>query len=331
VTTFRKLLAIAVLAGSAAACAAAGGPTTTMPGLTTLPPVATAPVVTAAPTLPHPIPAGLCESYADPLVTGTVSTPDLDETSGIAASRNHPGVLWMHNDSGGGSFVYAVDRTGAYLGRFELDVAAFDWEDMAIGPGPDPSTDYLYLGDIGDNLHIRNSITVYRVAEPDPAVGGGTIATVARFDLTYPEPGYDAEAMAVDPVTGDILIVTKPGSGGDALILRAPAAGLADGATTALLPVATFPLDSGIFVTGADIDRTGAAILFRGYNQVWLWARADLDFTRTFDAEPCRTPSTAEVQGEAIGFDPEGFSYFTVSEGTNPDINLVQSRLEPVG
>ncbi len=55
-------------------------------------------------------------------------------------------------------------------------------------------------------------------------------------------------------------------------------------------------------VTAADIDHTGAAIVFRGYNEVWLWPRTDLELTETFAAQPCRTPSTAEVQGEAIAF-----------------------------
>lgn len=325
------MLVVVALAVSAAACGEASAPTTTVAELTTLAPVTTMPATANPPPLPSPVPPGLCESYAESVVTGTVSTADLNETSGIAASRHYPGVLWMHNDSGGGSLVYAVDRAGSYLGRFELDVPAFDWEDMAIGPGADAGTDYLYLGDIGDNLHIRSSITIYRIAEPDPAAAGGTITAVTRYDLAYPNPGSDAEAMAVDPVTGDILIVTKPGSGGDALILRAAAADLATGTTTALQPVATFPLESGAFVTGADIDRSGAAIVFRGYNQVWLWARTDLDLTETFAAEPCRTPSTAEVQGEAIAFDPAGFSYYTVSEGTNPDINLVSSPLRPTG
>lgn len=327
----KPLFAVAALVLLSASCSGTSAPTTAAPTLTTLGPVATTPAVTIPPELPNPIPPGLCASYADPVVTGTISNSDLKETSGIAASRHHPGLLWMHNDSGGGAVVYAVDLAGNGLGRFELDVPAFDWEDIAIGPGADAASDYLYLGDIGDNLHIRSSITIYRITEPDPTPAGGTITAVTQYDLVYPDPGYDAEAMAVDPVTGDILIVTKPGSGGDALIFRAPAGELADEATIALESVATFPLESGTFVTGADIDRTGAAIVFRGYNQVWLWGRTDIDFTDTFAAEPCRTPSTAEVQGEAIAFDPTGFSYYTVSEGTNPDINLVSSPLEPEG
>lgn len=237
----------------------------------------------------------------------------------------YPDTIWMHNDSGGGSFVYAATFAGTDMGAFEIDAPAFDWEDMAIGPGPEPDRDYLYLGDIGDNLHFRGAVTIYRILEPTPDPAGGIVTDVARFDLAYPDPGYDAESLLVDPITGDLLIITKPSGGDPALIFRAPASQLREGTTIDLVAIGSFPLESGTWVTAADIDRTGSVILFRGYNQVWLWERADLDFTETFAAAPCRTPSTAEVQGEAIAFLPDGYSYLTVSEGSNPDVNLVVS------
>lgn len=323
------LLATSIVAG---ACA----PTdtvvvsTTPPDLTNLAPVPTTSTTTTlprpAPTLPPPAPAGLCDSFIDPVATGTVVNDNINETSGIAVSRDHPGTLWMHNDSGGGAVVYATDFSGNDLGAFEIDVPAFDWEDMAIGPGPEPGVDYLYLGDIGDNLHFRPVVTVHRIVEPRPDPAGGTVGAAVTFDLVYPDPGFDSEAMLVDPVTGDLLLITKPGSGGTAFIFRAAAALLTDGARVDLVPVGSFPLEAGTFVTSAAIDRTGAAIVLRGYNQVWLWMRTDLEFTETFASEPCRTPSTAEVQGEAIAFAADGFSYYTVSEGRFPDVNFVESR-----
>lgn len=321
------LLAAAMMAG---ACARTVVEPTTSPGLTTLAPAATTTTATLprpAPTLPPPAPDGLCDSFIDPVATGTITGDRITEASGIAISRDYPGTLWVHNDSGGGAVVYATDFSGNNLGAFEIDVPAFDWEDMAIGPGPDPGVDYLYLGDIGDNLHFRPSATVYRIVEPRPDPSGGTVAEAATFDLLYPDPGFDSEALLVDPVTGDLLLITKPGAGGTAFIFRAEAGLLVDGARIDLIPVGSFQLEAGAFVTAADIDRTGAAIVLRGYNQVWMWPRTDLDFTETFVAEPCRTPSTAEVQGEAIAFAADGFSYYTISEGRSPDVNFVESLL----
>lgn len=296
---------------------------------TTLTPTTGESTTTAAttpPTLPPPAPSGLCQSYEAPVVAGTIVNEEATEISGIVSSRAHPDVLWMLNDSGGGSFVYAATVSGEHQGTFELDTSTFDWEDMAIGPGPDPDLDYLYLGDIGDNLHFRPYVTVQRIAEPTPDADGAGVTGVEVFNLAYPEPGPDAEAMFVDPVTGDLIIVTKPSTGGDESdIYRAGAGQLVDGATIDLTLIASFPLDSGVFVTAADIDATGAAIAFRGYNEVWVWRRTDLDLSKTFATEPCSAPSTAEVQGEAITFAADGLSYYTISEGGSPDINYVFS------
>ncbi len=315
------VVAVALLLGS---CASADpGVTSTMPELTTLADVATTVPTTAPPELPPPPPPGLCDAFDAPVAAGTVRLAEAIEISGIAPSRTHPGIIWMHNDSGGGPIVFAFDESGAHQGTFELDVLAFDWEDMAIGPGPDPGRDYLYLGDIGDNLHFRPAITVYRIAEPDPDPAGGLINDVATLNLRYPESGPDAEALLVDPLTGDIIVVTKGASGEPSVIYRAPAGQLADGTTTDLIEVGRFELEPGTFVTAADISADGSAIVFRGYNEVWLWSRLDIEFLRTFAKEPCRAPSTAEVQGEAIAFAPDSYSYFTVSEGPEPDINYV--------
>ncbi len=250
---------------------------------------------------------------------------EVTETSGIAVSRSYPDVIWMHNDSGGGPFIYAATLTGQSMGAFELDLDTFDWEDMSIGPGPEPGRDYLYFGDIGDNFHFRAYVVIHRIAEPQPDPSGGFISEVDEFNLVYPEPGHDAESMFVDPVTGDLVVVTKPDSGGEALIYIATAVELVDGATVNLTRVGSFQLDPGLFVTAADIDSTGAVILFRGYNEVWLWHRTDLGFEETFAGEPCRVPSTAEVQGEAISFSADGYSYYTMSEGSEPDISYVFS------
>src|SRR5690606_17578486 len=100
---------------------------------------------------------------------GVLRPPAIVEASGLALSRNNPGVLWTHNDSDDdGPQVYAFAAEDArYLGRYALDGAKVrDWEDMALGPGQRPGADALYLGDIGDNNKKRKRIVVYRVAEP---------------------------------------------------------------------------------------------------------------------------------------------------------------------
>src|SRR5438045_2565054 len=70
---------------------------------------------------------------------GEVNTSQIWEASGIVASRQNPGVLWTHNDSGYPGSIFAVDTNGNFLARCAVsNVYSGDFEDIAIGPGPAP-------------------------------------------------------------------------------------------------------------------------------------------------------------------------------------------------
>ncbi len=254
-----------------------------------------------------------------------MASADLRETSGIVASRAHPGVLWAHNDSGDAAAVHAVGFDGSDLGRFRLTSAiALDWEDIAIGPGPDPGRDHLYLGDIGDNLLIRSRLSVYRIPEPEPGRPGGAVDDVETLTVTYGELGsFNAEAMAIDPFAADLYVITRRNDDGRQLVFRTALAELTPGEVTLLEPVAALDLGPGAEVTGADFSADGGLILLRGFSQVWVWVRSTADAADAFTAEPCRAPSPDEIQGEAIAFDPDARGYFTVSEGTRAAVNYV--------
>jgi len=274
--------------------------TTTMPG-PTLAPGATA-----------------CDPYTAVSVAGTVASPDLVEASGMAASRTSLGVVWAHNDSRDGARVYALGPDGADLGAFEVAGAlAFDWEDMAAGPGPDPAQSMLYLGDIGDNFSIRaGRITVYRVAEPDPNSISGSIDGAVPLEYQYPDGVYNSEALFV--ADGSIFVVTKDRD--EARVYRGDATG--DGSAVETMELVTV-LSLGAEVSGADMSWDGSTIAFRGYETVWLWHRPPgMAVPGALAADPCTAPSPDEVQGESIAFLADG-SYKTVSEGSHPELHLV--------
>src|SRR5881409_2635287 len=96
------------------------------------------------------------------LIQATFQSPRLIESSGVAVSHAHPGVLWSHNDSGDGPYLYATDTTGADRGRVLVSGAENeDWEAMALGPCPMRPGTCVYLADTGDNLERRTVVTVY--------------------------------------------------------------------------------------------------------------------------------------------------------------------------
>src|SRR5439155_9691664 len=76
------------------------------------------------------------QSIPSVALTGTLHSPRVKESSGIAASRAHPGVLWTHNDSRDDAYVYATDLAGADRGVVRIRGArAVDWrsEERRVG------------------------------------------------------------------------------------------------------------------------------------------------------------------------------------------------------
>ncbi len=252
---------------------------------------------------------------------GGLASTEMDESSGLVVSATNPDTLWINNDSGDTARVFAVSTTGALRGIYALAGAtALDWEDIAIGPGPQPSTPYLYVGDIGDNAEGRANIVVYREKEPTVVGDGGTYTLdgVDALTLQYPDGPHDAEALLVDPRSGELYVIAKHLAGGPAGVYRAPA-GLAAGSTTVLALVGDLKLPLGLLnaVTAADISRDGNTIGVRTYGAVRLWNRGRHSVIATLGSKPCDGPIPGEIQGESLGLAPGGLEYFTVSEGVN--------------
>jgi hypothetical protein len=265
-------------------------------------------------------PADLCAVDA-PAVIGTVASTELDEVSGLASSKTQADVLWAHNDSGDAARLFAMDESGASLGTYPLSgVTALDWEDLAQAPGPQTGTNYLYVGDIGDNNGTRGQIQVYRVPEPTASPSGATLSGVTTLRYVYPSGAHlDAEALMVDPVRGDLYVITKSASGA-ARVYRA-AAPLAAGPTT-LTRVATLSLPAGTMVTAADVSTDGRQVALRTYGEVLVYKR---DITKAlhtaFATASCTPPAPVEGQGEAITIAPGGREYVTIGEGAHRPIN----------
>ena len=263
--------------------------------------------------------ASVCDRYDSILDTGIIESADLVEASGLAVSRVSPDVLWSHNDSRGSARLFAFDSAGNDLGPVELPgTFAFDWEDIAAGPGPDGTGHYLYVGDIGDNFAIRSGqITVYRVPDSDPDTLDGSFAEVVSLPYKYPDGVHNAEALFVDPIEPAIYVVTKD----KAMTSIFRGSLTPTGAELELELIGTVFLDAE--VSGSDISWDGHVIALRGYQTVWMWNRpTGASVADAFNSDPCTAPSPEERQGEAIAFDQD-LGYWTVSEGIDPTIHSI--------
>lgn len=256
--------------------------------------------------------------YTGAQTIGQVGNSQLiNEASGIVASHVHPHLLYTHNDSGSGAEIYMLDTLGDFLGKITLvDAKNRDWEDISMGPGENPDLSYVYVGDIGDNNAKRDKIQVYRFPEPQ-LLEEEILIKPEKFTLVYPDGARDAETMMVDPVNGDLLILSKRDTSN--VLYRATADQLGKGEVL-LEKVMKLPITMAV---GGDISSDGKQIAIKNYWVVYYWERFEGEsIPDALARKPTQLPYKPEPQGEAIGFSYKGDSYFTLSEN--------RFRIEPV-
>lgn len=280
----------------------------------------------------HMVAAAQELQFDSPVSLGAIDTDKVTEASGIAASRSNPGVFWTHND-GPSDHVYAFSFQGALLGNFDFSKSPDDIEDIATGPGPNPSLSYLYIGDIGSNTADREIVHIYRMPEPavdlawasdpvSPTIKDG----VENFQLRYPSGKFDAEALLVDPLDQALYIATKEPD--QTRIFRIQLTQLADGKTRDLELALTLPIGK---INGGAVSADGRIITLRSEDFALAWSR-NLGETVT---DALARPSTRipvvgqpnEPNGEAISFLPDNSGYITLSEGPNQPIYFFRRLL----
>jgi hypothetical protein len=267
---------------------------------------------------PHP--GEPCETWGAPEVVGQVSDPSLTEISGLAVSRDNPGVLWVLEDSGASPMLTAINTTGDTLGTLTFEgVDNQDWEDLALGPCGDETC--LWVGEFGDNGNSRESVSILWAAEPevDSELGFSLSVTPQLQAFRYPEGPQDAEALVVNGA-GEPYVLTKrtdittriyrvpvePGTTTEGILLGTMSTGTMSG-----LPTST---------TAADLWPDDSRLLVRGYLYTFeaLLDEGGLESASTAESRPVTTG--LEPQGEAIAYDPLGRAIWHVSEGTNPHL-----------
>ncbi|MFF9493915.1 WD40 repeat domain-containing protein [Streptomyces flaveolus] len=185
----------------------------------------------------------------------TIKDPRITESSGLAASRLHPGVYWTHNDQDNGPYLYAVDgATGETVARVALSGVGTprDVEAISIGPG-----NKIFVGDIGDNLGgTWPYVWIYELPEPKELKDQTVKAT--QYVVKYADGARDAESMVVHPKTGRVYIIDKNEDGGH--LYEGPAK-LSSSGTNVFRP--TVPVD--LWATDAAFSPDGEQLAVRGY------------------------------------------------------------------
>jgi hypothetical protein len=255
-------------------------------------------------------------SFSTAQIKHKVKDKALDEVSGIAASRTNPGLYYVHNDSGGKNEVYVLNAKGKKVHTIVLNGAVNrDWEDIAVGPGPAGYANYIYVGEIGDNKAQYPDITLYRYPEPNFALREirkrepGEAPVVVPLSVIFEESAKDCETLMVDPLNGDVYLVSKREQKVGLYQIKAPLADTGINVARRILD-----LDFAL-ATGGDISPQRDKVIIKNYDKVFCWSvKPAQEIKDALSQPPTELPYIVEPQGEAICCSANGKSYLTISE-----------------
>ncbi|MEM8782808.1 MAG: hypothetical protein AAGE65_08105 [Planctomycetota bacterium] len=265
------------------------------------------------------------------------------ESSGLAASRTKPGWLWTHGDSGVGPWLMRFDPWHGRPERWTVrGVSHADWEDMASFVLNDRP--YLLVADVGDNTRNRDSVALHVLPEPidvstppgsdlaSRAPGPAPVLTPAlTLYVTYEDGPRDCEAVAVDPASRTVWLVSKEINGRGQMFGRSGLYAVrlpepADWGTVGIEAVGSAEqplvlerlatLDT-VMPTAMDLTPDGRTMLVGTYGEGLLFERdrsADPDWVYAIAAGPRRVSLPPRRQGEGLCFAVNGDAVFLSSE-----------------
>ncbi len=260
---------------------------------------------------------------------GKLKDKRISESSGLAYSRVTSGVLWTHNDSGDGPYLFAINLKGETLARYTVSGASnSDWEAMSIGPGRGGKP-AIYIGDVGDNGFSRDDTVIYRI--PEPRVNTAKIKDeldtiiAEKFPYRFPDGSKNCETLMVHPQTGEVFLITKMPDGVSGIYAFPMPLRPNERVTLKKLGTVSFP--SGFSGRLGEAERLisdgafapdGRRVILRNYLTAYEWNIAPnqslqdaLKGTRRQRVLPLLS------QGEAISYRPDGKAVYLTSENKN--------------
>ena len=220
--------------------------------------------------------------------TGHYTHPEIQESSGIVASRQFKGVYWTLNDSGNPAALYATKHNGELIQKIEINGSRnFDWEALGID-----DKNQLWIGEIGNNSRLRFDLKVVVVAEPDP-FAETEAEVIASYPYRYPNENVDAEGLFI--VESIPYIVSKERE--RAVLYRFPT--LKPDTKQVLERVGEFR--GAKFVTGAGVSEDGTRLAVCTYDALWVYHRTAGDLAQMIQSTPWHLPHN--FSGEAVCFD----------------------------
>jgi len=267
---------------------------------------------------------------ADATLEALILDPDVAEISGMAHSQRRDDLLWVVNDSDNPNRIHALGLDGRIAAVYTVKGAAnTDWEDLSsfvLDGKP-----YLAIADTGDNGGLRPWIELIVIEEPQVRANKfrGSVEPAWRVRIRWPDGPRDCEAVAVDAVRREVLLMSKKRV--PAQLFRVPLEATtgrrsllaAQIGVAGTIPqpdnreLATHP-QSGRYrahVTSMALSRDGDTLVVLTYRDAYRYdRRGDEPWAEALARAPRLLGLPPLIQAEAITFDRTGEALHVTSE-----------------
>ncbi len=262
-------------------------------------------------------------------LAGLLFEPALNEISGMTASLRREDRLWVLNDGGSAATLHAIGLRGTLQGPVMIEgVEKVDWEDLAGFEWE--GKPYLLIADTGDNGGIRKTLQLHIVPEPEHVGAGAQVRPAWSIEFRWPDGARDCEAVAVDAVRGEIILISKKRQPPQVftLPLRPGGTGIETARLTGTLagvpqPNARERSDRpGIArlrsqVTAASIAPQRDAIAVLTYDNLLIYQRRlNQSWAQALASQPFITPLGLLPQAEALAWSHRGNGLYASGEFT---------------
>ena len=249
---------------------------------------------------------------------GTIKSPDINESSGLAYCGSKADAIWTINDSGNTNELFLLATSGEQLGSVSLvGINNLDWETMT--PAVVNGKRHLIVGDVGDNREKRRTVFLYLFPEPQWSTNQLEPESVkpVKIEFRYPDGSHNCEAIAYEQKSNKLWLIEKryvddrrtsqPG----VYELTLPTKSTKEPITASR--IGDFPVRN---VTGMSFSPDGNRLIIRNYLNAHLFTSEEGKSWKEVlsSQKPKSVVLPIQRQGEAICFTPDSKGVIVTSE-----------------
>ncbi|XP_067667646.1 uncharacterized protein [Haliotis asinina] len=253
-------------------------------------------------------------------VIGGVAKPPFVEIAGIAASRDHPGILYMISDAST-SYILVVDMCqGQAISKYRYGTGTsfsnVDWKDIAVGPSINgmPGKNSIYINDGGSDDGGPVNI-IYVIPETDEPYVNRIFDTAVHIYYRYLGDNFESHAVMVG-CDGEIYVFSRAQNFGDPVnVFQLIKTG---GNNYSAVVIATFPNPSLLpGPEAADISSCYDEILVKFRDGVYNYSLKNNDVAGAFLKDGTSLPYIPEIDGSSVAITADCKAYLTIEDQEN--------------